>query len=99
VATDKAPTAETKASESEETTSGTDKKSDAEYVEYFGPASRREITVGQWSEIGVKMPTDSNWTFGNGYKLPKKDFPPEAIKYLLDETRATGSKSFRIVTE
>jgi hypothetical protein len=87
------------ASGSEETTSATEKKTLVEYVEYSGPASRREITVDQWSAIGIKVDKDSNWMFGNGFRLPVADFPPEAVKYLLGERRSDNRSSFRLVTE
>ncbi len=99
MAIEKAPGSETnqapvKTSDSEEKVSVAEKTSVEQYVQYVGPASRREITVEDWAGIGVKMPKDSNWTFGNGFKLPKKDFPPAALEYLLQETRSTGGKSF-----
>lgn len=73
--------------------------SSTEYVQYSGGASRREITVADWSKAGVTdMKADSNWTFANDFKLPKKDFSEKALDYLLGEQRSNGSKAFRIVT-
>lgn len=67
-----------------------------EYIRYVGSASRREITQEDWAAIGVKATKDTNWTFANDFKLPKKDFPPEALKYLLN---TPGETNFRVVTE
>jgi hypothetical protein len=87
-----------KTSDSEETTSVAE-KTPVKYVMYDGPASRREITVDQWSAKGIKVDKDSNWMFGNSFKLPVADFPPEAVEYLLNERRADNRTSFRLVTE
>lgn len=95
MATEKAP----QTSAPEETTSVTEKKTPVEYVMYDGPASRREITVDQWLARGIEVEKDSNWMFGNAFKLPVADFPPEAVQYLLSERRADSRSSFRLVTE
>jgi len=71
-----------------------------EYISYTGGASRREITVADWKKAGVTgMKEDINFTFMNGFKLPKSDFSESALKYLLGERRTNGSRSFKSVTE
>lgn len=83
-------------SSTDNTESAEDSASSQEYIKYTGDASRREITKEDWAAIGVKASKDTNWTFANGFKLPKKDFPPEALKYLLN---TPGETNFRVVTE
>jgi hypothetical protein len=75
-------------------------KTSAEYVKYTGGASRREITVADWRKAGVMdMKSDTNWTFGNSFRVLKKDFSADALEYLLRERRSNGTRSFSLVTE
>lgn len=58
---------------------------DKEFIKYIGVATNRIITKKDWKGIGIEGENvkDAEWNFGNGFRLPTKDFNEKQVHYLL----------------
>lgn len=68
-------------------------------VWYVGRYGKRQLSAGDWAQLGVVTTKQNEWSLDNGWSLPESDFTPTQLSILasMDEFQ-TGQDGPRIKT-